>query len=159
MTMKKILYILATVLCITAPVSCQKTGEEGTDISGEWHLVDTGGLIDGQQLDIQVYVHFNNGSFELFQRLGENQTRWWVYSGTYSTSDNVLSGRYSDGTRLGGTSGEGYAISLEGGTLTLTSVFSGEVSIYESAEIPDEVRENAVAPVRSAETAAPVPLL
>ena len=60
-------------------------------------------------------------------------------------------------TRLGGVSGEGYSISLDGSTLFLTSVFSGEVSEYELVEeVPSEIADSAVPPVKSADAPAPV---
>lgn len=158
MNMKRILYILAVAFsCMALSVSCQTKEEPGTDISGVWHLVDTEGLILDQELDVDMYAVFNSGNFELYQRVGESAGRYWYYSGTYSTSGNVLTGRYSDGTRLGGVSGEGYSISLDGSTLFLTSVFSGEVSEYELVEeVPSEIADSAVPPVKSADAPAPV---
>ena len=146
MNMKRILYILAVAFsCMALSVSCQTKEEPGTDISGVWHLVDTEGLILDQELDVDVYAVFNSGNFELYQRVGESAGRYWYYSGTYSTSGNVLTGRYSDGTRLGGVSGEGYSISLDGSTLFLLV-----------EEVPSEIADSAVPPVKSADAPAPV---
>lgn len=156
--MKRILYILAAAFSlIVLLVSCQHKEEPGTDISGTWHLVDTEGLILDQEVAIDVYAVFNSGNFELYQSLGESAGRYWYYSGTYSTSGNVLTGRYSDGTRLGGVSGEGYSIHLEGNSLFLTSIFSGEVSEYELVdEVPAGIADSAVPPVKAADAPAPV---
>lgn len=160
--MKRILYILAAAFsCMVLSVSCQTKEESGTDITGVWHLVDTGDLVadspDDDKLVLDVYAVFGRGNFELYQRIGQSAGRYWYYSGTYSTSGNVLTGRYSDGTRLGGVSGEGYSISLDGSTLFLTSVFSGEVSEYELVEeVPSEIADSAVPPVKSADAPAPV---
>lgn len=158
MKMRKILYVLSVLACIAGMSSCEKSGDS-VDVSGEWHLTDTGGLITGNGLRIDVYASFSGGNFELYQRIGESQARYWSYSGTYTLSGNVLTGRYSDGTRLGGSSGEGYTVDISKGTMTLTSVFSGEVSVYESCTIPSEVRAEAVTPVKSADSTAPAPVL
>ena len=60
-----------------------------------------------------------------------------------------MTGRYSDGTRLGGTRGLGYSVAVSGNSLTLIALSSGEVSVYERAEIPADVIDEAVPPVRS----------
>ena len=98
-------------LTLSLQVSCQKE-DASADISGEWHL-DNSGLA----YDADVYVVFSEGSFRLYQKVGD-QSRPWLYEGTYSVSDNVLTGRYSDGTRLGGASGQGYRVGIERGAAT-----------------------------------------
>lgn len=153
--MKRIFYILAAVLCGIAAVSCEKNGGADVDVTGEWALESVFGM--PEEVNLEVYVKFDAGTFRLYQSLGDDQTRPWVYEGTYTVSGNTLTGRYSDGTRFGGVSGEGYTVSLYGSeTMTLTSVYSAEVSTYRRTEIPAEVTESAVAPVRSADTPAPV---
>lgn len=153
--MKRIIYILAAVFLAAGFSSCSGTKDAGVDISGQWHLVETGDLIEGQGLDIDVYASFSSGTFALYQKVGSGLVRYWYYEGSYSVSDdNVLTGRYSDGTRLGGTRGLGYAVDLSGSQLTLTSLASGEVSVYEQAEIPADVIGNAVPPVRSGDAVA-----
>lgn len=157
--MKRILYILAAAfICMALSVSCQTKEEPGTDITGVWHLVDTGDLMaDDDKLVLDVYAVFDSGNFELYQRVGQSAGRYWYYSGTYSTSGDILTGRYSDGTRLGGVSGEGYSISLDGSTLFLTSVFSGEISEYDLVdEVPVEILDSAVPPVKAENAPAPV---
>lgn len=155
--MKRIFSIILAVCTLAGLSSCSNKMEQGVDISGEWKLVDTGGLIDSGDVVLDVYVRFDGGSFELYQRLGEQQDRYWSYSGTYSVSgSNILTGRYSDGTLLGGSRGDGYEVYLEGNSLILTSVFSGEVSEYVKETIPEEVKSEAVPPVRSGEAPAPV---
>ncbi len=156
MNMKRIIYIFTAVLLAAMTVACTKEGA-GTDISGQWHLVETGDLIGGQGMDIDVYVSFTSGTFTLYQKVGSEQVRYWYYEGTYSVSgDNVMTGRYSDGTRLGGTRGLGYSVSLSGEELTLTALSSGETSVYEKAGIPAEVVENSILPVRSGSEVPPV---
>ena len=148
---------MATVFLAAALQACSGTEDTGVDISGQWHLVETGDLIEGQGLDIDVYASFSSGDFILYQKVGSDLRRYWYYEGTYSVSgDNVLTGRYSDGTRLGGTRGTGYSVDLSGDRLTLTALSSGEVSVYQRAEIPAEVTDGAIPPVRSGEVPAGV---
>lgn len=158
--MKRILYILFAALTLSLQVSCQKE-DASADISGEWHL-DNSGLA----YDADVYVVFSGGSFRLYQKVGD-QSRPWLYEGTYSVSDNVLTGRYSDGTRLGGASGQGYRVGIERGAATedggndsvyliLTSVFSGTQNRYEKTPVPADIIDSAVPPVKSEDIPAPV---
>ncbi len=155
--MKRIFSIILAVCTLAGLSSCSNKMEQGADISGEWKLVDTGALVDAGDVELEVYVRFDGGSFELYQKIGEQQGRFWSYSGTYSVSgSNILTGRYSDGTLLGGSRGDGYEVYMEGNSLFLTSVFSGEVSEYVKETIPEEVKSEAVPPVRSDEAPSPV---
>ena len=84
------------------------------------------------------------------RRSGQVWAGTGIMKGHYTVSgDNVMTGRYSDGTRLGGTRGLGYSVAVSGNSLTLTALSSGEVSVYERAEIPADVVDEAVPPVRS----------
>lgn len=155
--MKRIFSIILAVCTLAGLSSCSNKMEQGTDISGEWKLVDTGGLTDASDVVLEVYVRFDGSNFELYQKLGEQQGRFWLYNGTYNVSgSNILTGRYSDGTLLGGSRGDGYEVYMEGNSLFLTSVFSGEVSEYVKETIPEEVKSEAVPPVRSDEAPSPV---
>lgn len=155
--MKRIFSIILAVFCLAGLSSCANKLEQGVDISGEWKLVDTGGLTDATDVVLEVYVRFDGGNFDLYQKLGEQQDRFWSYSGTYSVSgSNILTGRYSDGTLLGGSRGDGYEVYLEGNSLFLTAVFSGEVSEYVKETIPEDVKAEAVPPVRSEDAPSPV---
>ena len=70
--MKRILYILFAALTLSLQVSCQKE-DASADISGEWHL-DNSGLA----YDADVYVVFSGGSFRLYQKVGDH-SRPWLY--------------------------------------------------------------------------------
>ena len=118
--------MLAAAVLIAGLSACSGKNDTGVDISGQWHLVETGDLIGEQGLDIDVYASFTSGTFVLYQKVGTGLGRYWYYEGTYTVSgDNVMTGRYSDG------------------------LSSGEVSVYERAEIPADVIDEAVPPVRS----------
>ena len=101
---------------------------------------------------IDVYVSFGDGTFDLYQKVGEG--RYFLYDGTYTLTGNVLSGLYSDGTSWGSD----YDISLETDSLVLTANNgSGEVSVYTREDIPAEVLGNIT--VKSSIGLYPVPFL
>lgn len=144
-----VLFLTAILLSIS---SCGKTHSAEPypiDITGEWHLVSAGEL---PMESIDVYVSFGDGTFDLYQKVGEG--RYFLYDGTYTLTGNVLSGLYSDGTSWGSD----YDISLETDSLVLTANNgSGEVSTYVRKAIPDEVSGNVA--VKSSMEEAPVPFL
>lgn len=117
--------------------SCGEKIKSGkTDISGEWELVSFDGIATGNE-SISVYIAFSsNGTFELFQKLGEG--RHVRYSGTYALTNNVLSGQYSSGDPFG----TAYEVELQSSTLTLTAD-NKEKSIYKKSAIPEKVRSEA----------------
>ena len=90
--------MLAAAVLIAGLSACSGKNDTGVDISGQWHLVETGDLIGEQGLDIDVYASFTSGTFVLYQKVGTGLGRYWYYEGTYTVSgDNVMTGRYSDG--------------------------------------------------------------
>ena len=136
--MKKIVfYIFFAVVMAVVVSSCAKSGNdtsESLDITGEWSLISSGDL---SMDDISVYVSFVSDHFELYQKLGEG--RYYVYTGTYTLSGNILSGRYSDGTSWGSD----YDVIIGYDSLTMTARNgSGEVSVYTREDIPAEVLGN-----------------
>ena len=151
--MKKIVfYIFFAVVMAVAVSSCAKSGNDTSeflDITGEWSLISSGDL---SMDDISVYVSFTSDHFELYQKLGEG--RYYVYSGTYTLSGNILSGRYSDGTSWGSD----YDVIIGSDSLTMTARNgSGEVSVYTREDIPAEVLGNIT--VKSCIGLYPVPFL
>ena len=81
---RNFLYFLAASFLVLGTVSCSEKIDTGTDISGQWHLTDTGGLIEDQNMAIDVYISFDSGNFSLYQKVGEDLLRYWYYDGTYS---------------------------------------------------------------------------
>lgn len=138
--MKKILLILSVVLAF---VACNKNPQPGpdpapqgsTDVRGEWELVsvetksaDLGGV------SISVYLKFAEGSFDIYQLIGEGRPRH--YAGSYSVNaDGVLSGKYSDGKSLGSS----YEVSVTGSQLTMKAVGGSETDTYRKTTIPSTV--------------------
>ena len=147
--MKRYLYILALILPFLA--GCNKTPvpEPAPGCVGEWQLsqIETRNVsYSGETVD--VYVAFmetskEDGSvvrsFELYQMIG--QGRYRKYTGTWKLEGNILSGTYSSKKAWGST----YEVSVDGATLKLTSVVSGEVDTYRKISIPENVKKEAYA--------------
>lgn len=150
--MKRFIYaFLAVSLACLSFVSCQKD-TDGISVDGDWHLVSTGDL---DMADIDVYATFSGGAFVLYQKTGD-MARFYRYEGTYSVAGDVLSGAYSDGSPLASS----YRVSLgdDGETLEMTALNgSDELSTYERAAVPADVREVSVPALKSG--SAPVPYL
>lgn len=117
--MKRIAYILF-IAAAAFLASCGETGktDKAANITGTWELIDieiTKAAQLGDQT-ISVTITFNSDkTFAMTQKLGEGRAK--DYTGTWSLSENILTGKYSDGKTFGGGS---YHVSVEGSTLTMT---------------------------------------
>lgn len=129
--MKKFIILFATALLILA--SCSKEGE--SSVAGSWQLVSSSVALDEAY---DVYMNFEGGSFELYQKFGSE--RYYAYKGSYSVTGGILSGIYSDGSAWAAS----YKVSRKGDRLTLTAVDSGSEYVYAGAYIPDEVKKGSV---------------
>lgn len=145
--MMKAIYKLFLVLSVAlASVSCDETGK-GPDVASaivaEWHLVSVSGMSSAPD----VYVNFAQDlSFELYQKIGEGRYR--KYLGTYTVTESLLSGVYSDGEKWGSD----YQASFEGENLVLTAQNgSEEVCTYEKKALPETDKADAVLVTRSVE--------
>lgn len=133
--MKRI--IIAAITLLTAVMSCEKTNTPKKEtlqdkLCKEWSLTDG-------TVDIEIYVSFMaDGSFGLYQRLGTST--FTHYSGTWTLSGNILSGKYSDGTDWGAS----YEVLFYDKLMELTSQTAiPESRTYEQKSIPEEVKQNA----------------
>ncbi len=138
--MKRLYYILVALVLALSCLSCRKEDSLNTIVDGEWY----GTLSFNSNIVAQVYLDFSKGDFTIYQVSGE-QTRYYKYSGTYTVTDNIFSGRYSDGNPLGSD----YKVLVDSQSLTLIALNgSEEEMIYMKAEIPQEVKDSAVLPVK-----------
>lgn len=145
--MKKILkYALSAVLttvCGLSLVSCNGTSdskeENPIDVTGEWELskVETKSVKIGDE-SVTVYVKFDGGTFTLYQVLGKGRPR--KYTGTYTLSDNLLSGKYSDGSNWGSS----YTVSASGSTLNLAQTGGKEIDSFRKTNIPQDIVDQAI---------------
>lgn len=122
-------------------VSCNPSSD--VDLTGEWHMVSSG---ETDMEAVDVYISFGNGDFSLYQKKGDGRYRY--YDGSYIVNGSHVSGTYSDGTEWGSS----YDVRFEDGgdVLVMTaSNGSSEVSVYNRAAIPDDVRSEAVPATKS----------
>ena len=138
--MKRILYILCAALLVAA---CgNKNGDKNLTLEEklctEWHST---------QLPVtgDIYIDFNDDkTFELYQQIGEGAYR--LYRGTWNLEGDLLTGRYNDGEDWACA----YTMVIENKKMTLTSSNdAAEVSTYEKASIPAQVKESCVTVVKS----------
>ena len=138
--MKSRLFFMAVALVALVITGCGKDNEPSANslngkVVGEWHYAS-------EEYDADVYVAFAaEGTFDEYQRLGEGRYRH--YSGTWTMNKDVLNGVYDDGVEWGSS----YKVVFGDDTMTLTSTNgSAEAIIYVKDIIPEEVKQNAIAP-------------
>ena len=128
--MKKLLYIFSALLILAG---CGKDKDSKISLEeqlcGEWH--STSLSVSGD-----VYLGFREDkTFEMYQKIGSGAYR--LYRGTWNIEEGILNGRYNDGENWAAS----YDAAVKDGKLTLTSKNdAAEVSVYDSCEIPGEVR-------------------
>lgn len=138
--MKNIFKIFSVAVAVLMAAACgpENEGPKVSDaIVAEWHLTDMSGA-DASAIP-QVYIEFKlDKNFELYQKIGEGRYR--KYAGTYTLTDAILSGKYSDGAEWGSS----YAVSFEGEVLVLTAQNgSAEVCKYEKKSLSQSDKDNA----------------
>lgn len=142
--MKKILYILTTLLLLTAcgeknsdPVKKEPTFEEKLCV--EWHST----ALPLQDADVYLKLNIDK-TFELYQKIGDGAHR--LYRGTWNIEENILTGVYNDGESWSAA----YEVTLNDKFMTLTSQNdAAEASIYVKEEIPAEIKETCEVMVKS----------
>lgn len=135
--MNKIKYLLIAFVAVCLASSCEKAPEASTAIVAEWHLIEMTGA---QPSDLpSVYIDFKADlTFEIYQKVGEGRYR--RYDGTYVVTENVVTGKYSDGEDWG----SGYTASFEDEILVLTADNgSGEACRYEKASLDQAEKDKA----------------
>jgi hypothetical protein len=138
--MKKLLYILTAVAILASCGEKPGTGKQTLEqkICTEWHSTQL--PVNGD-----IYIDFNEDkTFELYQQIGEGAYR--LYRGTWNLERDLLTGRYNDGEDWASA----YTVVVADKTLTLTSSNdAAEVSTYEKASIPTQVKQTCETVVKS----------
>ncbi len=131
------IFLLAAVVFAVAGLSSCKKDKETVDITGEWQLVsDTDGFVGNDEVD--VYVSFSEGAFELFQKSGEAM-RYKKYSGTYTFTEGLLTGKYAGNVAWASD----YTVTMDGAdVMTMTAVGANLSCTYNRKAIPSDVRDN-----------------
>ena len=134
--MKKIIFMICTVLLIAGCGNKEEKKNLDELLIGEWHSKSLS-ISDAYTYAGEVYIGFNaDKTFDLYQKIGEGAFR--LYRGSWNIDGDVLAGKYNDGEEWGTR----YQISIDGKTLTMKySIHDSEVtSVYTSAVIPSEVK-------------------
>lgn len=139
--MKKIFILAATLLSLASCGGKDNPNEPKpvkADVTGIWELTSVTTKVSVGSVNVNVYVEFlSNGSFTLYQKIGEG--RYTQFTGSYTlTSDNKLSGSYADKSVWGP-----YDAVISDNTLSLTSPGGKEVDTYKKvSSIPASVLDN-----------------
>lgn len=119
-------------------VGCKEEKPKVLDITGQWELAD---IVDTKSVQIgsetvEIYIDFKaDNTFELWQKLGEGRHR--KHEGTWTLTESVLTGKYSDGKAWGAS----YEVSIEDGTLVMSEQKAGmQTYIYHSCTIPSSLK-------------------
>ena len=119
-------------------VSCKEEKPKVLDITGQWELAD---IVDTKSVQIgsetvEIYIDFKaDNTFALWQKLGEGRHR--KHEGTWTLTESVLTGKYSDGKAWGAS----YEVSIEDGTLVMSEQKAGmQTYIYHSCTIPSSLK-------------------
>ena len=135
--MKLKMMILLAVSLIMASCGSEKQPKV-LDITGQWELAD---IVDTKSVQIgsekiEIYIDFKeDNTFSLWQKLGEGRHK--KYEGTWTLTETVLTGKYSDGKAWGAS----YEVSREEGTLTRSEQKAGmQTYIYNSCTIPSSLK-------------------
>lgn len=141
--MKKLIYIFALIAMFVA-TGCQKENNPSYPFLGDWHYTAT-----EQGVSEDVWVSFlSDGTFEMYQKLGEGP--YWFSKGeyTYDNASKVLSGVYSDRYPWKYS----YKVTVAGNALVMEATeLEGYTVTYTSEEIPAAVREKCL-PLTKAES-------
>lgn len=132
--MKRIILfvVLVVLLCGCKPQT------KVLDITGEWRLTDlvlTKSVQIGSE-EVDIYMSFAaDNTFEMWQFLGAG--RYEYYSGTWMLTEDILTGKYTDGADWGNV----YKVTCEADVLTMTAtVNSSDIYTYSRTVIPDDIR-------------------
>ena len=132
--MKRIIFIISILelLCGCMPEA------KVLDITGEWRLTDlelTKSVQIGNE-EVDVYISYSvDNTFEMWQFLGAG--RYEYFSGTWALTEDILTGKYTDGTNLGNV----YKVTCEADILTMTAtVNSSDIYTYSRTTIPESIK-------------------
>lgn len=126
----------------TPPAPPADGDADTSDIAGTWHLA----LWRGAVPSFDVYLSITEGGVvSLWQRITTHE--WELYYSTAEINNGVISGLYTDGVAWSTS----YSISLSGDSMTWVATNdSTDISVYERAELPDDLPTTQHATTRAA---------
>ena len=163
--MKRIAYIVIGLMMV---LGCKKPGPDtpvtppdvpvdppakeetlAEKIIGEWHCTVS-------DIDADIYLALTSDKkFELYQKVGEGSHR--LYRGSWSMDNqNILSGRYNDGTSWGSSYATVISEDKNNLTMTPTNAVTQEDHVYRRESIPSAVKDGCITAVKSEDHSEPV---
>lgn len=122
---------MLAVAAVLAFASCVKSEDSIIkEIAGDWYYETV-----EADTPVQVYVSFaEDMTFELYQKVGDGAFR--KYTGTYTFDGTLLDGVYSDKAPWK----EAKSVTIDGDSLTVVGVKTGETITYVRKLVPATVR-------------------
>lgn len=136
LNMKRLIFIFA-VLALFVTTGCEKDASQSYEFLGDWHYTATENKVAE---DIWVSF-FADGTFEMYQKVGEGP--YWYSHGEFAfdSSTDVLSGVYSDRYDWKYS----YNVSVSGSTMVMKAVELENYSVtYTKETVPAEVKEKSL---------------
>lgn len=122
---------MLAVAAVLAFASCVKSEDSIIkELAGDWYYETV-----EADTPVQVYVSFaKDMTFELYQKVGDGAFR--KYTGTYTFDGTLLDGVYSDKAPWK----EAKSVTIDGDSLTVVGVKTGETITYVRKLVPATVR-------------------
>lgn len=122
---------MLAVAAVLAFASCVKSEDSIIkELAGDWYYETV-----EADTPVQVYVSFaKDMTFELYQKVGDGAFR--KYTGTYTFDGTLLDGVYSDKAPWK----EAKSVTIDGDSLTVVGVRTGETITYVRKLVPATVR-------------------
>lgn len=122
---------MLAVAAVLAFASCVKSEDSIIkELAGDWYYETV-----EADTPVQVYVSFaKDMTFELYQKIGDGAFR--KYTGTYTFDGTLLDGVYSDKAPWK----EAKSVTIDGDSLTVVGVKTGETITYVRKLVPATVR-------------------
>ena len=107
---------------------------------GQWKMTKSPLRTSTTKDRIEIYVEFKaDNTFELYQRNLNEPIYFDHYSGTYLITEDIVTGKYSDGKSWGAANGYKTELNMAG-ELSMTNVdVVDDITVYAKSEIPAEV--------------------
>lgn len=141
--MRKILMLAVAIASLFAVTGCGPKANENPLIKGmvgQWKMTKSPLRTSNTKDKLEIYVEFKaDNTFELYQKNLNEPIYFNHYSGTYLITDDIVTGKYSDGKSWGATNGYRTELNMAG-ELSMTNVdVADDITVYAKSDIPAEV--------------------
>ena len=141
--MRKILMLAVAIASLFAVTGCGPKANENPLIKGmvgQWKMTKSPLRTSNTKDKLEIYVEFKaDNTFELYQKNLNEPIYVNHYSGTCLITDDIVTGKYSDGKSWGATNGYRTELNMAG-ELSMTNVdVADDITVYAKSDIPAEV--------------------